>query len=96
MEIQDSWLKNYKGFQDGDSRALNQGRALLSPGPHVAAQFAHLPKAALSLELCQVVGGRRVSAEESSGGLLAARGAAGHQRTPHEALHLRNSLAPQL
>ena len=41
MEIQDSCFKNYKEFQDGDSRALNQERALLSTGPCVATQFAH-------------------------------------------------------
>ena len=32
------WFKNYQQFQDGDSRALNQYRALLNVGSGVIAR----------------------------------------------------------
>ena len=53
-------------FQDGDSIK----RALLSTGPRMTAPSA-CPETVLSLELCQGLGARLVSAEESSGDLLA-------------------------
>lgn len=53
-------------FQDGDSIK----RALLSTGPRMTAPSA-CPETVLSLELCQGLGGWLVSAEESSGDLLA-------------------------